>query len=157
MRLWFANTSIARKKDRHEYHDYDSSSQFNPNAVSLPPLIATSTASASSLNAKISSSTPLGFLQSSISGGVTPNALCKAPSRSSPRSLSIDVKRFGRSSCLFSIYRILDEVACALTFNWCTAFLFLFGDIPIASYWRSCRSLGSSRFNGSGKTDSSGT
>lgn len=138
-----------------QYNDYDSSPQFSPSAVSLPPLIATSTASASSLSAKTSSPTPRGFLQSSISGGVTPSALCKAPSRSSPRSLSMAVRRSGSISCLFSISRILDEVAVhwRSEFSWCE---WVKLNIPIASYWRSCRFLGSSRFNGSGKADSSG-
>ena len=74
------------------------SPQSRPNA-SLPPLTASSTASANFRKANISSPTSSFLLPSSFrSPGLVPRAFCSANSRSSPLSLSIEVRKAGNWS-----------------------------------------------------------
>lgn len=114
---------------------------------SFPPLTAVSMASASILNARVSSSIsccPIGasflsfqppsFLSCLLS---TPRARCNASSRSAPRRLSTVVSSVRRRGLAESSERIVGEVA-------------------IASYWCNRSGFGSSLFSGSSCVESSG-
>ena len=86
-------------------------SQFKPKTSSRPPLTAASTASASSLNALVSSSNAVptsSFLSKRLS---TPSARCSASSRSEPRNASIEVRRSHRRGFDRMIVRTVGDVA----------------------------------------------